>query len=778
MASGEAVTVHGKDVTLREEDIVLGTRFAEAQALESYVLFTEKTISKDKKKISVDLWLHNANGNGLTQLTRSSENVGNPVLGINLPGADNQALFLKSGQVWTIPLDGGESAQVTSFPMALDTFKVFTGPGDIIYLACSMGVYPDKSPSETVAIDKEKEENEGSGMIFDQLLVRHWDTWNCYEKRNHVFVAKLNVASSGLLELREEALKDTVDLMFGLHTDCPAKPFGGGEDYAVSPDGKEIAVCCRAFNEEDGSQKRDMAWTTEVGIYTVRVPGTFADEEEEKAAPKGLQRASDPQAPGWSGSPSYSPDGTKLAYLRMQRAKYESDQTQVMVKNLSTQLLACVSSQVDLSFGDLTWLSDDTFFTTAQHRGSNRLLRVKIDYGRMEIDKGSLTVMSGDESRVSPMVASCIDPFSKKKEKRLYFLESSLVKPNELRSVYLDKKDDGLVWQQKFNNDLCGVGFAPLSVNESTSVRTYHTPCPQFSNGDITMPLVQQFYCPCVKEDGTTDTAKNELVHCWYLPPVSIQSDEEEQQAMVGSVPLVLIVHGGPQGAFINNWNYRWNLSFYASRGYGVVCVNFHGSTGFGQKYCDSIRNDWGGQPYRDCMESVRFILEAKPYLNKDKVGAAGASYGGYMMNWINGHAPEGKFKCLVNHDGIFSLRNLYYTTEELYFPEYEFGLPPMLAKSKECAVDKDKDVVEGQYDRWDPANFLDQWSSPTLVIQGGLDYRVVEVEGIATFTALQRRGIPSRMLFFPDENHWCLKAKNSLKWYRTVGAWLDQWLK
>ena len=777
MESGNTLTIHGKDVFLKEEDIVLGTRFAEACALDSYVLFTEKTISKDKKRASIDLWLHNTNGNGLTQLTRSSESVSNPVLGINLPGADNQALFLKSGQVWTIPLDGGESAQVTSFPLSLDTFKVFTGPGDIIYLACSMSVYPDKSPEETTAIDKGREENEGSGMVFDQLLVRHWDTWNCYEKRNHLFIARLNVASSGLLELRVEAQREATDLMFGLHTDCPSKPFGGGEDYAISPDGKEVALSCRAFND-DGSQKRDMAWTTEVGIYTVRVPGTFADEEEEKAASKGLQRTSDPLAPGWSGSPSYSPDGTKLAYLRMRRAKYESDQTQVMVKDLNTHILACVSSRIDLSFGDLMWLSGESFFTTAQHRGSNRLLRVKIDYERMEIDKDSLMIMSGDESRVSPMLASSIDPFSKKRQRRLYFLESSLTKPNELRSVSLDKKDDGLVWQQEFNNDSCGVGFAPLRVNESISIHTYYTPCPQFSNGDITMPQVQQFYCPRVDEDGTADIKQDELVHSWYLPPVGLQSGDDEKQAPEGSVPLVLIIHGGPQGAFINNWNYRWNLSFYASRGYGVVCVNFHGSTGFGQKYCDSIRNDWGGQPYRDCMESVRYILEHKSYLNRDKVGAAGASYGGYMINWINGHAPEGKFKCLVNHDGIFSLRNLYYTTEELYFPEYEFGLPPMLAKSKECIVEKDQAVVEGQYDRWDPANCLDKWSSPTLVIQGGLDYRVVEVEGIATFTALQRRGIPSRMLFFPDENHWCLKAKNSLKWYSTVGAWLDQWLK
>jgi dipeptidyl aminopeptidase/acylaminoacyl peptidase len=189
--------------------------------------------------------------------------------------------------------------------------------------------------------------------------------------------------------------------------------------------------------------------------------------------------------------------------------------------------------------------------------------------------------------------------------------------------------------------------------------------------------------------------------------------------------------------------------------------VNFHGSTSFGQKYCDSIRGDWGGQPYRDCLAAVETVLRHKPYLDKDRVGALGASYGGFMINWLNGHTNQ--FKCLVNHDGIFDLKNLYYSTEELWFPEWEFGLP----------WEKDNG-----YDKVNPATFVANWSTPTLVIQGGKDYRVVETEGIATFTALQRRGIPSQLLFFPDENHWTLKPMNSLKWQNTVVAWLNRWLK
>jgi dipeptidyl aminopeptidase/acylaminoacyl peptidase len=704
MAVNEDLIV--EKTVLSAADIVLGDRIAEACSKESFVLYTLKTIDKESKKASVNLWLHNANGNGMTQLTRSSEGVGNPVLAVNLPGADNQAMYLKSGQIWTIPLDGGESAQVTKFDFGIDTFKVFRGPENKVFVACTINVYPDMSPSETLAADKVKEED-GSGMVFDQLLVRHWDTWNCYEKRSHVFVAPLNIGSSGLFDLpKDDPQHQLVDLMAGLHTDCPGKPFGGTEDYDVHPEGSEIVIACRAF-EEDGKQKRDMAWSTDVKLYTVAVPGV-------EGAKTGLQCISNPADKGWHGCPSYSPDGAKIAYLRMDRAKYESDQTYLWMCDRASGKLSNVSAAFDLSLGGATWLDDSSFFTTAQHQGSIRVFRFNLDSDRSSLVQTDFAVMAGDESRSCPMIASTSNPLTKQKEQRLYFFESSLSKPNELRAINLSRPGDGKAWTlapalAKEQPE----GFEALVGNASTSLTTFATPCPSFTNGDLIMPVVQQFRFNARNEDGTVNSNPADRVHCFYLPPVSMQCAQDEQDAAAGTVPLVLIVHGGPQGAFLNAWNYRWNLSYYAALGYGVVCVNFHGSTSYGQKYVDSIRNDWGGQPYRDVMEGVRWILEKKTYLNKDKVGAAGASYGGFMMNWIAGHADPGHFKCLVNHDGIFSLRNLYYTTEELYFPEYEFGLPPMLAKSKECADQGDQDIAPGQYDRWDPANFIDKWCTP-----------------------------------------------------------------
>jgi dipeptidyl aminopeptidase/acylaminoacyl peptidase len=228
-----------------------------------------------------------------------------------------------------------------------------------------------------------------------------------------------------------------------------------------------------------------------------------------------------------------------------------------------------------------------------------------------------------------------------------------------------------------------------------------------------------------------------------------------------GSVPLLVVIHGGPQSAMLNHFNYRWNLATMASQGYGVLAVNFHGSTGFGARFCDSIRNDWGGKPLEDILRGTDLVLEKFPYLSAERTAALGASYGGYMVNWINGHSD--RFRCLVNHDGVFSLRSQYFTNDELWFPEWEFGLPW---------------ERPDEYDKWSPDGFVSQWRTPTLVIHGGQDFRVCETEGIATFTALQRRGVPSQLLYFPDENHWVLKPLNSLKWHSTVFSWLHRWLQ
>jgi dipeptidyl aminopeptidase/acylaminoacyl peptidase len=227
--------------------------------------------------------------------------------------------------------------------------------------------------------------------------------------------------------------------------------------------------------------------------------------------------------------------------------------------------------------------------------------------------------------------------------------------------------------------------------------------------------------------------------------------------------PTAFLVHGGPQVSMQNIWTYRWNAQTFAGAGYAVVMIDFHGSPGYGQAFTDSISRDWGGKPLVDLQKGLAAALVKYPWLDGERICALGASYGGFMMNWIEGNWPE-RFRCIVNHDGVFDQRMMYYATEELWFPEWEFGAPYY-------------ENPQG-YERFNPADFVSRWRTPMLVIHGEQDFRIPHSQGIGAFTALQRRGIESKLLVFPDENHWVLKPANSLQWYHTVLGWLDAHLK
>jgi dipeptidyl aminopeptidase/acylaminoacyl peptidase len=225
---------------------------------------------------------------------------------------------------------------------------------------------------------------------------------------------------------------------------------------------------------------------------------------------------------------------------------------------------------------------------------------------------------------------------------------------------------------------------------------------------------------------------------------------------------VALLIHGGPQGSFGDDFHYRWNPQAYAGRGYAAIMIDFHGSTGYGQAFTDAIRGDWGGAPFEDLMKGLDAALAKYPLLDRDRVAALGASYGGYMINWINGKTD--RFKALVCHDGNLDETMAYFDTEELWFPEWEHGGTPW--ENPES------------FAKQSPVAFVKNWKTPTLVIHGGRDYRVVETQGIGTFTALQRRGVPSRFVYFPEANHWVLKPQDSKRWHQEVLDWIDRYTK
>ena len=405
--------------------------------------------------------------------------------------------------------------------------------------------------------------------------------------------------------------------------------------------------------------------------------------------------------PAWDTGPVFSPDGKTLAYLAMERPGYESDRFRIVLKSWPDGDSRTLTEEWDRSPRSLVWSNDGTtIFANAGNIGQVSLFAI-------DVASGDVQTVVVDGTVRSPAMAS----------DRVVFGLDHLSSPVELYSSSLDGSDVSRI---------TGINDDKVAV--------------------VRMGEAEQFTFP-----GWND----ETVHAYVVKPVDFDPEKK--------YPVAFLIHGGPQGSFGNDFHYRWNPQAYTGAGYAVVMVDFHGSTGYGQAFTDSIRGDWGGKPLVDLQKGLAAAIERYPFLDGDRVGALGASFGGFMVNWIAGSWPD-RFKCLVSHDGNLDERAAYYDTEELWFPEWDHEGTPWTNP-------------EG-YEKHNPVAHVGNWKTPMLVVHGALDYRVVDTQGIATFTALQRLGIPSKLLYFPDENHWVLKPRNSELWHDTVIAWLDQWLK
>jgi dipeptidyl aminopeptidase/acylaminoacyl peptidase len=400
-------------------------------------------------------------------------------------------------------------------------------------------------------------------------------------------------------------------------------------------------------------------------------------------------------------SPQYSPDGRYIAYLAMERPGFEADRTELVLYDRSTKQRRSITAALDRSIDFFSWSADSkTIWFLAQDELNQSIYRVALD--------GKAPVQITDSAYYSALAVS-------RDGRTLVAAKQSVAAPVDL--VALDAR--GREQRQLTNH-----------------------------NGALLAQLALQPVEPFWFEGGEGARVQGFMVR----PP-----DFDASQ----KYPVVFLIHGGPQGAWTDSWSYRWNPNQFAAPGYVVVAVNPRGSTGYGQKFTDEITQDWGGKVYTDLMNGLDHALATYPFLDKNRMAAAGASYGGYMINWINGHTD--RFRALINHDGLFDTRSMYFATEELWFPEWEFGGTPW-------------ENPEG-FDRWNPANHVASMNTPTLVIHGGLDYRVPLEQGLATFTALRRRDVPARLLYFPDEGHWVLKPQNAFVWWDTMLGWLDSYL-
>lgn len=402
--------------------------------------------------------------------------------------------------------------------------------------------------------------------------------------------------------------------------------------------------------------------------------------------------------PAWDAKPQFSGDGRYMAYLAMKKPVYEADRFGLILLDLVTGERKELAPQWDRSIDDFVFAPDNrTVYVTAQDLGQKGIFAIDHAFG--EVTKVYSNGSAGDVAVRGGNV---------------FFTNHQLNAPAD---IYQLKNTGGEAY--------------PLTQVNALTLK------------DIQLAEFEQFSFP---------GANDETAYGYWMKPWNFEAGKK--------YPIAFIVHGGPQGSFGNMFNTRWNAQLWAAQGYGVVMIDFHGSTGYGQAFTDSIARDWGGKPLEDLKKGLAFVTEQQPWLDKDNACALGASYGGFMMNWIAGNWNDG-FKCLVTHAGLFDMPSFYGSTEELWFPEHDMGGP---------VWDKSTD-----YQKFNPAAFVDNWKTPMLVIHGLKDYRVPYAQGLGAFTTLQRKGIPSRLVIFPDENHWILKPANAERWYNEIFSWMKQ---
>jgi dipeptidyl aminopeptidase/acylaminoacyl peptidase len=442
----------------------------------------------------------------------------------------------------------------------------------------------------------------------------------------------------------------------------------------------------------------NLAWSTNTDIWTVSVDGS---------EPKNITAAN----LGADAQPAYSPDGEWIACVSQARGGFESDQWVLRVLSRTSTASHELTKSLDRPVLAYSW-APGGIRAVIDDSGTEPI--VGINFDKSAATSGSSAAAASFPRLVSGGVQSGLNVGAK--SGTLAFVRHNASIPAE---VFVAGSDGSGLTQLTYHN-------APLLAQ-------------------LDLPKLERFVFPGA--DG------NE-VQGWLLHPPGFDPAKK--------YPVVFLIHGGPQGAWHDEWHNRWNYQLFASPGYAVVAINPRGSTGFGQKFTDQISQDWTGRVYEDLNKGLDYVLAKHSYLDGTKVAACGGSYGGFMVNWIAGHTD--RFRALISHAGVFDLTSKYGTTEELWFPEWEFGGTPWEKPE--------------HYRERSPSSYVANFKTPTLVIHGALDFRVPDAQGLGMFTSLQRRGVPSRYVWFPDEGHWIAQPQNRIVWWGEVFAWLDKYLK
>ena len=636
-----------------------------------WVVFSQRSVDAGSGAASTALYARNL----LTRDARPPQRITPEGWSVSAPSlsADGQTVYFLSGkngsqQLYAMPLAGGEPRQLTAFALDVGSYRV--SPDDA-RVAFSVDAFADCAADFACTASKleARRADKATGVVYDQLFVRHWDKWSD-GRRSQLFLADLPASGA--------AVSSASALSAALAGDIPSKPFGGADDYVWSPDGTSVVASVRiAGNSEP--------WSTNFDLYRLPVDG---------GAPVNLTEAN----PASDTGPVFSADGATLFYRAMKRPGFEADRYALMAMDVSSGAAREIAPDWDRSPSSLQLSADGhALYVAAQSIGQYPLFRIDIASGEVNelVTDGSITAfaVAGDTIALTRNSLQTGD------------------------TLYVTDAQAGTLRQ-----------ITPTAAER----------LPEVAFGEA--------------EQFSFKGADNATVYGYLVKPSGFEEGKR--------YPVAFLIHGGPQGSFGNGWSYRWNPQTYAGQGYAVVMIDFHGSTGYGQAFTDAISGDWGGKPLVDLQKGWEAALAKYDFLDEDRACALGASYGGYMVNWIAGQwaAP---WKCLVNHNGVFDTRSMGLVTEELWFTEWEFG--GTVAANPEA------------YEAFNPARHIDRWTVPMLVVAGQNDFRVPIDQSLSTFTALQRAGIDSQLLYFPDENHWVLKPDNSVLWHDTVNAWLKK---
>ncbi|MBR0118488.1 MAG: S9 family peptidase [Prevotella sp.] len=619
----------------------------------------------------------------------------------------NRIAFITGGEIWTMEADGTDRRQLSHTDGNVEGYK-FSPDGTKV-------VYIKQLPFHEIIKENPSDLPKATGRLVTDLMYRHWDHY--VESIPHPFVA----------EVTADGIGAGTDILEGEPYECPMEPFGGIEQLDWSRDSKQIAYTCRKKTGLEYSISTD----SDIFLYDVANKTTRnLCKPEGYVAPKvdptktlRTQSVNSPanlaNNPGYDQNPQFSPDGKYVAWLSMARDGYESDRMRLCVYELATGTKRYMTESFDSNVDDFCWsdTKDALIYFIGVWHATENLYSINWKGEVKQIitstpdcpwaDFGSLKML-GDGKRIIAERHNYTSPAD------LYLITPNTKAPKKVTVAQLTQENKHILDQ-------------------------------------LAKPSVDQCW---VK---TTD-GKDMLY--WVIRPPHFDPNKK--------YPTLLFCEGGPQSPVSQFWSYRWNFMIMASQGYVIIAPNRHGLPGFGSEWCEEISGDWTGQCMNDYLTAIDDACANLPYVNKDRLGAVGASFGGFSVYYLAGHHNK-RFKCFIAHDGAFNLEAMYTETEENWFSNWEYD---------DAYWNKDQTADARKTYTNSPHRFVDDWDTPILCIHGEKDYRINATQGMSAFNAARMKGIEAQLLIFPDENHWVLKPQNGILWQRTYFNWLDRWLK